>query len=175
MCAGISFRLRSTSLGLRLKATTPQDDGTRQPNILSRQLSANNNHPDNESGLYCQHWFLVRGFKFCANSLAAVLSEPNIADMTAGIEAARLLVYQAAFFLEQSKPSSQQTAMAKLIASDLAVETCREALQIHGGYGYVKDYPVERLYRDALFSQIYNTTNETQCFNIAQYAYRKIK
>jgi alkylation response protein AidB-like acyl-CoA dehydrogenase len=102
-------------------------------------------------------------------------TQNKIADMIAGIEAARLLVYQAAFFLEQGKPSSQQAAMAKLIASDLAVETCREAVQIHGGYGYVQDYPVERLYRDALFSQIYNTTNETQRFNIAQYAYRKIK
>jgi len=102
-------------------------------------------------------------------------TQNKIADMTAGIEAARLIVYQAAFFLEQSKASSQQAAMAKLIASDLAVEICREAVQIHGGYGYVKDYPVERLYRDALFSQIFNTTNETQRFNIAQYAYRKIK
>ncbi len=51
-------RLRSMSLGLRLRATTPQDDGTRQPNILSRQLSANNNHPDNGSGLCCQYRFL---------------------------------------------------------------------------------------------------------------------
>lgn len=99
----------------------------------------------------------------------------KIADMTAGIEAARLLVYQASFFLEQSKVSLQQAAMAKLIASDLAVEICREAVQIHGGYGYLKDYPVERLYRDALFSQVYNTTNESQRYNIAQYAYRKIK
>jgi butyryl-CoA dehydrogenase len=102
-------------------------------------------------------------------------TQNKIADMIAGIEAARLLVYQAAFFVEQRKSSLQQAAMAKLIASDLAIETCREAVQIHGGYGYVKDYPVERLYRDALFSQIYNTTNETQRFNIAQYAYRKIK
>jgi len=102
-------------------------------------------------------------------------TQNKIADMAAGVESARLLVYQAAFFLEQSKASSQQAAMAKLIASDLAVETCREAVQIHGGYGYVKDYPVERLYRDALFSQVYNTTNETQRFNIAQYAFRKMK
>jgi alkylation response protein AidB-like acyl-CoA dehydrogenase len=102
-------------------------------------------------------------------------TQSKIADMTAGIEAARLLVYQAAFFQEQSKASYRQAAMAKLIASDLAVEVCREAVQIHGGYGYVKDYPVERLYRDALFSQIYNTTNETQRYNIARYAYRKIK
>jgi alkylation response protein AidB-like acyl-CoA dehydrogenase len=102
-------------------------------------------------------------------------TQNKIADMTAGIEAARLLVYQSAFFQEQSRASSQHAAMAKLIASDLALEICKEAVQIHGGYGYVKDYPVERLYRDALFSQIYNATNETQRFSIAQYAYRKIK
>lgn len=99
----------------------------------------------------------------------------KIADMAAGIEAARLLVYQAAFILGQGKPSAHQAAMAKMIASDLAVETCKEAVQIHGGYGYVKDYPVERFYRDAIFTQLYNSGNETQRYRISEQVYRKMR
>ena len=99
----------------------------------------------------------------------------KIANMASGIEAARLLVYRAAALIDQGKHSAYSAAMAKMIASDLAVEVCKEAVQIHGGYGYVKDYPVERLYRDALFTQIYNTTNATQRFRIAEQVYRKIK
>ena len=102
-------------------------------------------------------------------------TQNKIADMAARIEAARLLVYQAAFYLEMDQPSGQRAAMAKLIASEVAVETCKEAVQIHGGYGYVKDYPVERLYRDALFTQIYHTTNETQRYKIARQICRVTK
>ena len=104
-----------------------------------------------------------------------VATQNKIADMTAGIASARLLVYEASFFLERPKQTYRQTAMAKFIASDLAVEICREALQIHGGYGYTKDYAVERYYRDALFSQIYPTPNESQRRAVARYAYRKIR
>ena len=99
----------------------------------------------------------------------------KIADMAAGIEAARLLVYQAAFMLGEGKPSAHHAAMAKMIASDLAVEICKEAVQIHGGYGYVKDYPVERFYRDAIFTQLYNTSNETQRDRIAEQVCRKMR
>lgn len=102
-------------------------------------------------------------------------TQNKIADMSAGIESARLLVYAAAFFLEYEKQSTQLAAMAKLIASQLAVDVCKEAVQIHGGYGYVKDYPVERLYRDALFFQVFPTNNEVQRRSIARHAYRKIR
>ncbi len=92
----------------------------------------------------------------------------KIADMTAGIEAARLLVYQAAFFLAQEKQSTHQSAMAKLIASDLAVETCREALQIHGGYGVTKDFPFERWYREMRIRRIGEGPSEVQRHIIAR-------
>ncbi len=102
-------------------------------------------------------------------------TQNKIADMAAGVEAARLLVYQAAFYLGQRSQLTTQTAIAKIIASDQAVAATQEAVQIHGGYGYMKDYTVERLYRDAVFTQIYPTTNATQRSNIAQATYRTIR
>jgi alkylation response protein AidB-like acyl-CoA dehydrogenase len=102
-------------------------------------------------------------------------TQNKIADITAGIESARLLVYKAACSLENVKTAVSQTAMAKITASQLAVEICREAVQIHGGYGYVKDYPVERLYRDALFSLVYPTVNETQRRSVARHTLRNIR
>ena len=98
----------------------------------------------------------------------------KIANMAAGIEAARLMVYQAASLVEKPKGDLQSAPMAKLIASEMAAAVCNEAVQIHGGYGYIKDYPVERLYRDALFTKIYSATNEIQRMKIAEWAYRKI-
>ena len=106
-------------------------------------------------------------------SLAEMEATQNkIADMAAGIHSARLLVYNAAVSLEKAKSTGPQAAMAKLTASELAVEICREAVQIHGGYGYVRDYPVERLYRDALFSQVYPTVNEVPRRTIARHTLR---
>ena len=109
-------------------------------------------------------------------SLAEMEATQNkIADMAAGIQSARLLVYHAALSLEKAASAGPQSAMAKLTASELAVGICREAVQIHGGYGYVKDYPVERLYRDALFSQIYPTVNEAPRRIIARHTLRTIR
>jgi alkylation response protein AidB-like acyl-CoA dehydrogenase len=102
-------------------------------------------------------------------------TQNKIADMTAGIQSARLLVCKAALSLNNAKLAVRQTAMAKLVASEIAVAVCREALQMHGGYGYVKDYPVERLYRDALFSQVYPSVNETQRRAVARHTLRKIR
>jgi alkylation response protein AidB-like acyl-CoA dehydrogenase len=102
-------------------------------------------------------------------------TQNKIADMTAGIQSARLLVYKAACSLENAKLAVPQTAMAKITASQLAVEICREAVQIHGGYGYIKDYPVERYYRDALFSLLYPTANEIKRRSVARYTLRKIR
>ena len=99
----------------------------------------------------------------------------KIADMVTGIAATRMLVYQAAFHQENMREAVQGAAMANLMASELAVETTREAVQIHGGYGYVKDYAVERLYRDALFPRVFNNSNEIRRDTIADYAYRKTK
>lgn len=98
-------------------------------------------------------------------------TQNKIADMAAGIAAARLLIYQAADDLAHDTPTTKAD-MAKVMAADLAIATAKEAVQIHGGYGYVKDYAVERFYRDAVFCGIYPTVNETQRSLIAQALYR---
>ena len=86
----------------------------------------------------------------------------KIADMATEIEAARLLVYRAAIMKDQDMNYDQAAAMAKLFASDVAMRHTVEAVQIHGGYGFVKEYHVERLMRDAKITQIYEGTSEVQ-------------
>jgi len=86
----------------------------------------------------------------------------KIAQMAMEVEAARLLVWQAAWLMEQGKPCGKESAMAKCFGSDVAMKTAMDALQIYGGYGYMKDYPVEKLVRDAKLLQIYEGTNEVQ-------------
>ena len=85
-----------------------------------------------------------------------------IAEMATGIESARLLTYQTAFLFDQEewKKAGTHAAMAKLIASDTAMKVTTDAVQIMGGYGYMKDYPVERMMRDAKLTQIYTGTNQ---------------
>jgi butyryl-CoA dehydrogenase len=90
-----------------------------------------------------------------------------IADMATEITAARFLVYKAAFTKDTAKRYSAEAAMAKLYASDTAVKATRNAIQIHGGYGFIKDYPLERLYRDAKITEIYEGTSEVQRMVIA--------
>ena len=86
----------------------------------------------------------------------------KLADMATEIEAAKLLVYKAARLKDEGKDYSHASAMAKLYASKVAMEQTVEAVQIHGGYGYVKEYHVERLMRDAKITQIYEGTSEIQ-------------
>ncbi|MBI3238236.1 MAG: acyl-CoA dehydrogenase [Flavobacteriia bacterium] len=86
----------------------------------------------------------------------------KLADMATEIEAARLLVYRAATDKDAGRNFDQSSAMAKLYASKVAMEQTIEAVQIHGGYGYVKEYHVERLMRDAKITQIYEGTSEVQ-------------
>jgi len=85
-----------------------------------------------------------------------------LADMATQIQAARLLTYQAAATKGENKPFSMEAAMAKMFASETADSVCDKAIQIHGGYGYIKDFKVERLYRDAKICTIYEGTNEVQ-------------
>ncbi|MCK5037577.1 MAG: acyl-CoA dehydrogenase [Thermoplasmata archaeon] len=85
-----------------------------------------------------------------------------LADMATEIDAARLLVYKAAFDKWQGKPYTVSAATAKLFASDICMNATRNAIQIHGGYGYIKDYAVERFYRDAKITEIYEGTSEVQ-------------
>jgi alkylation response protein AidB-like acyl-CoA dehydrogenase len=86
----------------------------------------------------------------------------KLADMATEIEAARMLCLKAAWLKDQGLPYAQASSMAKLYASQVAMKTTVEAVQIHGGYGYVKEYHVERLMRDAKITQIYEGTSEIQ-------------
>lgn len=86
----------------------------------------------------------------------------KLADMATQIEAARLLVFKAAWLKDQGEEYAQASAMAKLYASEVAMNVTIEAVQVHGGYGFVKEYHVERLMRDAKITQIYEGTSEIQ-------------
>jgi len=86
----------------------------------------------------------------------------KLADMATSVEAARLLTYQAAWLESSGKPYGKESAMSKLFAGDTAMKVTTDAVQIFGGYGYTKDYPVERFMRDAKITQIYEGTQEIQ-------------
>lgn len=86
----------------------------------------------------------------------------KLADMEMKVEQARMLVYKAAWLKDQGMPYDKESAMAKLAASEAAMWVATEAVQVHGGYGYVKEYHVERLMRDAKITQIYEGTSEIQ-------------
>ncbi|MBM7585224.1 alkylation response protein AidB-like acyl-CoA dehydrogenase [Bacillus pakistanensis] len=86
----------------------------------------------------------------------------KLADMATSIEASRLLTYQAAWLESEGMPYGKESAMSKLMAGDTAMKVTTEAVQIFGGYGYTKDYPVERYMRDAKITQIYEGTQEIQ-------------
>ncbi len=92
----------------------------------------------------------------------------KLADMATGIDAARLMIYRAAHLKNQGKRITCESAMAKLFASEVAVKVCDEALQIHGGYGFIKDYPVEKFYRDVKLCTIGEGTSEIQRMVIAR-------
>ncbi|WP_203339051.1 acyl-CoA dehydrogenase [Planococcus beijingensis] len=86
----------------------------------------------------------------------------KLADMATQVEAAKLLVYNAADLYSQGKDCNKEASMAKLFASKAAMDVTIEAIQVFGGYGYTKDYPVERLFRDAKVTEIYEGTSEIQ-------------
>jgi len=92
----------------------------------------------------------------------------KLADMSAGIEAARLRLRHAAWLKDQGLPIIRQAAEAKLLASELAVRAAKDALQIHGAYGYSSDFPIERLYREAKVYEIWEGTSEIQRVVIAR-------
>lgn len=92
----------------------------------------------------------------------------KLADMATSIEAARLLTYRAGAMKDQGERVTKESAMAKLFASEIAVDVCNEAVQIHGGYGFIKDYPVEKFYRDVKLCTIGEGTSEIQRLVIAR-------
>ena len=87
--------------------------------------------------------------------------------MATGIDAARLLALRAAYLKVNNERYTTQAAMAKLFASEMATDVTHKAIQIYGGYGYTRDYPVERFYRDARITEIYEGTSEIQRLVIA--------
>ena len=95
-----------------------------------------------------------------------------IAEMETKIEAAKLLVYKAAWLKQNKLPYSVDAAKAKLFAAEVAMDVTTKAVQLHGGYGYTKEYPVERMMRDAKITEIYEGTSEVQKMDIAGAALR---
>lgn len=91
-----------------------------------------------------------------------------LADMATAIDGARLLNFRCAWMADQGKKNSLESSMAKRVAADMAMEVTTDAVQIHGGYGYTKDYPVEKLMRDAKLMQIYEGTSQIQRVVIAR-------
>jgi alkylation response protein AidB-like acyl-CoA dehydrogenase len=92
----------------------------------------------------------------------------KLADMATELDAARLLIWRAAWLQDQGRRVTKESAMAKLYASEAATRACNQALQVHGGYGYMKDYPVERYLRDAKICEIGEGTSEIQRLIIAR-------
>ncbi|MGH9788593.1 MAG: acyl-CoA dehydrogenase [Candidatus Acidiferrales bacterium] len=99
----------------------------------------------------------------------------KLADMKTQIEAARWLTYSAAFAADAGKPSTQLSAMAKLYAAEIGVRVANEAVQVHGGYGFIKDYPAEKFYRDAKLCTIGEGTSEIQRLVIARQLLGKLQ
>lgn len=86
----------------------------------------------------------------------------KLVEMITAIDSARLMVYRSAWLLDMDKKASRESAMAKIVATDVAMQTTIDAVQMMGGYGYMKEYPVEKMMRDAKLFQIYEGTNEIQ-------------
>jgi len=86
----------------------------------------------------------------------------RLADMATQVEAARQLVWHAATLKDAGRPCLKEASMAKMFASEAAEKVCSDAIQIHGGYGYTSDFPVERIYRDVRVCQIYEGANDIQ-------------
>jgi alkylation response protein AidB-like acyl-CoA dehydrogenase len=97
----------------------------------------------------------------------------KLADMATQIDAARLLMYRAAWMKDQGKKTTKESSMAKLFASEISVRVCEEAIQVHGGYGYTKDYPAEKYWRDSKLCTIGEGTSEIQRIIIAREVLRQ--
>jgi alkylation response protein AidB-like acyl-CoA dehydrogenase len=92
-----------------------------------------------------------------------------LADMATAVDAARLLTWRAATLKDTGRPYGQAASMAKLFASETAMRVATDGVQVHGGYGYIKEYPVERFFRDAKITQIYEGTSQIQRLVIARH------
>ena len=106
----------------------------------------------------------VRSFEYFTDSSSAARAMPQAKDL----EAARLLTYQAAWMIDKGRRASKESSIAKCFATDAAMRITTDAVQVFGGYGYTKEYPVEKLMRDAKLMQIYEGTNQIQRIVIAK-------
>jgi alkylation response protein AidB-like acyl-CoA dehydrogenase len=97
----------------------------------------------------------------------------KLADMATQLDAARLLMYRAAWLKDQKRSTTKESSMAKLFASEVSVKVCEEAIQVHGGYGYTKDYPAEKYWRDSKLCTIGEGTSEIQRIIIAREVLRQ--
>jgi alkylation response protein AidB-like acyl-CoA dehydrogenase len=103
------------------------------------------------------------------------VTQHKLADMATSIELARLITYKAAWNFDQGRIDPKLTSMAKMYAAKTAVDVCDEAIQLHGGYGYIAEYEVERFYRDAKICELYEGTKEIQKNTIASALIGKLK
>jgi alkylation response protein AidB-like acyl-CoA dehydrogenase len=99
----------------------------------------------------------------------------KLADMATQLDAARLLIYRSAWLKDHKMPYGKEAAMAKLFSSEVGERICHQAIQIHGGYGYVHEYNVERYYRDIRLCEIGEGTSEIQRIVIARHLLREMK
>ena len=119
-------------------------------------------------------WFAAN----CARRAKTIGQFQAVANRLVGMklrcESSRLLLYRAAWLKQQGHPASAEAAMAKLYLSEAWVKSCLDAVQIHGGYGYTKDYPVERMMRDAKICEIGEGTSEIQRIVISRHILREL-
>jgi butyryl-CoA dehydrogenase len=192
---GFHFGKKEDKMGIRASSTCElifEDVVLKKENILGGVgrgfLVAMDNFDHSRPGIGAQAVGIAQGafeeaLKYSKNRVQfgePIVSQEGIkfmlADMATEIEAARMLVYSVAKTIDNNpnKKFSKEAAMAKLFASDTAMKVTVDAVQIFGGYGYMKDYPVEKMMRDAKITQIYEGTNQIQRLVIAQELIRKL-
>ncbi|MDH7499653.1 MAG: acyl-CoA dehydrogenase family protein [candidate division NC10 bacterium] len=179
---GFSFGKKEKKLGIRASATRElifEDCRIPKENLLGKEgmgfLVAMRTVDKSRPGIGAQAVGIAQGALDEAIAYArqrvqfgqAIISfqaiQHMLADMATSVEAARALVYSVARFVDSdAKNISKEASMAKLFASDVAMRVCIDAVQILGGYGYMRDYPVEKMMRDAKITQIYEGTNQIQ-------------
>lgn len=192
---GFRFGKKEDKMGIRASTTCElifEDVVLKKENVLGGVgrgfLIAMDNFDHSRPGIGAQAVGIAQGafeeaLKYSKNRIQfgePIISQEGIkfmlADMATEIEAARMLVYSVAKAIDNNpnKKFSKEAAMAKLFASDMAMKVTVDAVQIFGGYGYMKDYPVEKMMRDAKITQIYEGTNQIQRLVIAQELIRKL-
>ena len=190
---GFSFGKKEKKLGIRASTTRElifEDCRIPKGNILAREgmgfLIAMKTVDKSRPGIGAQAVGIGQGaldeavsyarqrIQFCQAIISFQAIQHMLADMATQLEAARALVYAVARYVDSNaKDISKEASMAKLFASDVAMKVCVDAVQILGGYGYMRDYPVEKMMRDAKITQIYEGTNQIQRNVIALHLIRE--